>query len=395
MRSKQITEEEKEFTREGTKKKKLTPRELKEKLEDRFDKQYDYMTIANLQRNVNTEFFGEATADAALLQKRIMKLKQKYPNMLAKIKKNNKNELEGLIYSMPVMKEFAEYFFDLVVLDTTFSTNRFRLKHLSLCGKDNHNKTILFVEGLVSKETTEEFTWFFEQVKEYFGKEPKILLMDADPALLSACEHVFTSSTLKICGWHTEANIKKHLMGLKKSKLFISKIIFRLIGLESIKDESSQKDLYNLAINLPHEGNKGNFERHYSLLLNNLQNNTKNYFEKLYSKKEQWCKAFKKDDSLETYSTGIVENVNKLLKEHVNSQCSLNEYLFRMLKFTNNLNNNNGISAEEALQHNSYYSHLASSVFILSIKNHVTEFALMRTVICMMKSFAWIRTKKI
>lgn len=219
LQGKRITEEEKKFTIEGNKKKKLTPGELKEKLEDRFNKKYDYQTVANLQKNVNVGFFGEPTEDAWLLQDRIKRLQERFPNMLVKIKKNSKNELERLIYAMPSMKNLAEHFFDLVVLDTTFATNRFRMKHLSLCGKDNHNKTILFVEGLVSTESSEEFAWFFEQVKSYFGKEPKVVLMDADPALLSACQLVFPTAIKRVCGWHTETNIKKHLFGLKKSMI--------------------------------------------------------------------------------------------------------------------------------------------------------------------------------
>lgn len=144
---------------------------------------------------------------------------------------------------------------------------------------------------------------------------------------------------------------------------------------------------------MPHEANKIKFEKNYALLLANVTGTTKTYFESLYSKKEQWCKAFKKENSLETYSTGIVENVNKLLKEHVNSQCTLNDYLYRMLKFTSNLNNNNGMGAEEVLQYNSYYNHLSSSAFLINVKSHITEFALMRTVLCMMKSFNWVTTK--
>ena len=228
IQSKQLNEEERKFIHDKIKQKKLTPAELKEKLEDKYGKDYDYRKVANEQRIIGNLYFGDPTEDAALLQSRLIMLKKKFPDMLATIKKNNKNEFEGLIFAMPSMKNLATHFFDLVILDTTFSTNRFRMKHLSLCGRDNHNKTILFVEGLISQETIEQFRWFFIEVKKYFNKQPQVILMDADPALLAAVEQVFPQSISRICGWHTECNIKKHLFGMKKSK-FDGVFLFKFI----------------------------------------------------------------------------------------------------------------------------------------------------------------------
>jgi len=89
---------------------------------------------------------------------------------------------------------------DLLVMDTTFGTNRFRMKSITLCGKDNNNKTIIFAQGLVSNETKEQFSWVLNQTKNYFNKDPKFILIDADPALIGAVEEVYTSSNLKLCG---------------------------------------------------------------------------------------------------------------------------------------------------------------------------------------------------
>jgi len=48
----------------------------------------------------------------------------------------------------------------------------------------------------------------FEQVRNYFGKEPKVVLIDADPVLLSACQFVCPTAVKKVYSWHTETNIK-------------------------------------------------------------------------------------------------------------------------------------------------------------------------------------------
>ena len=105
---------------------------------------------------------------------------------------------------------------DLVVIDTTFGTNRFRMKNITLCGKDNDNKTIIFAQGLIVQETKELFCWILSNAKNYFLVEPKFVLTDADSALIGAVEAVYDKSNLKLCGWHTENNFKNHLFGLKK-----------------------------------------------------------------------------------------------------------------------------------------------------------------------------------
>ena len=130
------------------------------------------------------------------------------------------HKLKGLIFATPLMRELANKFMDLLIMDTTFGTNRFRMKHWTMCGKDNNNRTIIFAEGLIAQETTEQFSWLLSQAKGYFNKEPNFILIDSDPALIAAVESIYPNSNLKMCGWHTENNIKKHLYGLKKGNIF-------------------------------------------------------------------------------------------------------------------------------------------------------------------------------
>ena len=114
-------------------------------------------------------------------------------------------------------------------MDTTFSTNRFRMKHWTMCGKDNNNRTIIFAEGLIAQETGEQFEWLLKTAKEYFTREPDYILIDADPALINAVELIYPNSNLKLCGWHTVNNIKNHLYGAKKGS-FLCLFVFLYVN---------------------------------------------------------------------------------------------------------------------------------------------------------------------
>ena len=197
---------------------------MKEKLEDKFGISFDYQSVANSQRKVETSLFGNPADDAFQMKQLILKLKDKFPDFLGEILQDSEShELKGLIYATPMQKKLAEIYMDLLVMDTTFGTNRFKMKHWTMCGKDNNNRTIIFAERLITQETTEQFSWLLSKAKEYFGRDPKFILIDADPALIASTEAIYPTSNIKLCGWHTEKNIKNHLYGVKKSKfLFLT-----------------------------------------------------------------------------------------------------------------------------------------------------------------------------
>lgn len=197
------------------------------KIEDKFGQKMDYQSIANVQRNIDEDFFGEPAEDAEVMKDILLNLKNKVPDFLGEILKDEEsNKLRAVVFASPRMKELAQYFMDLVVMDTTFGTNRFRMKSITLCGKDNNNKTIIFAQGLIAQETKELFSWVLSETKQYFEIEPKFVLIDADPALISAVEAIYPTANLKLCGWHTENNFKNHLFGSKKSNFFFLIFLF-------------------------------------------------------------------------------------------------------------------------------------------------------------------------
>ena len=167
-----------------SKKKNLKLKELKEKLDSKFNTSFNYRTIANAYYLSSSQLFGNLTDDTESMRNPILSLKTKFPDFLGEILKDNtNNQLKALVYVTSQMKVLAERFMDLLVMDTTFGTNHFKLKYWTMSGKDENNRTIIFAEGLVAQENTEQFTWLLNMAKNYFRREPKFILIDADPAL--------------------------------------------------------------------------------------------------------------------------------------------------------------------------------------------------------------------
>jgi len=165
--------------------------------------------------------------DAENLRILLSKLKAKSSDFLGKyISDPITKKLTGLIFSTPTMKDLASKYMDVLLMDTTFNTNRFRMKHWTMVGKDLNNQTIIFAEGLIVQETKEMFIWLLNEAKNYLEVSPNFTLIDSDPGLIAAVESVFPLTNIKLCGWHTCNNIKNHLYSSKKSKFILfSKIL--------------------------------------------------------------------------------------------------------------------------------------------------------------------------
>jgi len=93
--------------------------------------------------------------------------------------------------------------------------------------------------------------------------------------------------------------------------------------------------------------------------------------------------AYNKEESLDAHCIGIVENINRQLKEHGGLKCSLAEYLFRTIHFSSQFNKDN-----------MYYDLVKSNPFLIHTKEHLSNFGITKLVINMMKSMNYIPTSQ-
>jgi len=154
-------------------------------------------------------------------------------------------------------------------------------------------------------------------------------------------------------------------------------------------DEETKQNMYDVAINLPYIFSQREFIRQYELLLKSLSGPQLTYFEKMLQKKHYWARAFNLENSLGAHCTGMVEGINRLHKCHVSLRCGLLEYLYRTINFIAEFNNKNGISPDELIQYNTYYGLIKGSPFIIKVKDQITDFALQKLAINVIRSMSW------
>jgi len=82
---------------------------------------------------------------------------------------NSKQEFRRSLYISKAMLIYARYFLDIVIIDTTYRRNRFNLPLVNVIGINNCGQNIMLAFSLLSEETSDSYTWFFNKLKEAWG----------------------------------------------------------------------------------------------------------------------------------------------------------------------------------------------------------------------------------
>ncbi|CAN6303481.1 unnamed protein product [Urochloa humidicola] len=103
-------------------------------------------------------------------------------------------------------------FGDLVIFDSTYRTNRYRMPFVPFVGLNHHRSTTIFACAIVSHETVESFQWLLRTlVAAMYNKEPRSIITDGDRAMRKAIRVVLPNTDHRLCTWHIERNAAKFL----------------------------------------------------------------------------------------------------------------------------------------------------------------------------------------
>ncbi|XP_075674731.1 protein FAR1-RELATED SEQUENCE 5-like [Castanea sativa] len=111
------------------------------------------------------------------------------------------------------------HFGDVIMFDTTYSTNRDARPLGVFLGLNHHRETIVFGGALLYDETIESFVWLFETFLEAMSeKKPITIFTDQDAAMPAAIKVVMPKTYHALCSWHMWQNGEKHVGRLLKNE---------------------------------------------------------------------------------------------------------------------------------------------------------------------------------
>ncbi len=258
----------------------------------------------------NIEDVKQKEFDAEEFLKLLDQIKQENENFLYHIHINEETQrLERVIWMYPEQRINYSRFYDIVVFDNTYKTNRFQMPFGIFTGVNNFGQSICFAGTLTIEENEETFQWIFSKFLNMVNyNAPLVLLTDDDRAIASAYKKILEPLNTKhrLCQWHLLKNVMKNLIGKlgNKWQQFIGQLYTCL-------NESDPYEFQNYWENLK-----------------TLYPDSNQYLLYMEKNKEKWAACYNQDVFMaDMISTQRGESMNNLMKGYLDANTSLSEFI--------------------------------------------------------------------
>ncbi|RKK07652.1 hypothetical protein BFJ66_g17655 [Fusarium oxysporum f. sp. cepae] len=227
--------------------------------------------------------------------------------------------MQSIIFAHPESIEFTRSYPEILIVDCTYKTNKFKMPLLDMVGVDASGNTFCIAFAYLSGEEEDDFTWAFQQLRTLYDangiRHPSVVLTDRCLACMNAVVTLlcFPSAKVMLCLWHINKAVQTFCMG----------------GFTEGKDDQqgreAWKEFYDAWHNLIASKSQAIYdERLKALLLQYTHTHPKevNYLLTIWLNphKGKFVKAFVNEHlHLNQFVTSRVEGIHALLKSHLKS----------------------------------------------------------------------------
>jgi hypothetical protein len=121
------------------------------------------------------------------------------------------DDVSDVIWAHPNSIKLFNTFSTVLVLDSTYKTNKYRVPLLEFVGNTSTMKTFSIAFSYMMSERQDNVYWALERCREMLHSKdfyPKVVVTDWDNALINAVEKVFLDATTLLCSYHIGQNVK-------------------------------------------------------------------------------------------------------------------------------------------------------------------------------------------
>ena len=124
-----------------------------------------------------------------------------------------------LFFAHPQSLFLLKRYSDILLMDCTYKTNRFRMPLLDILGSTGLNHTFFVGFVFLSGETEEDYSSALKMLHEIMNVQeitfPNVIVTDKDQGLMNAIRSIFQLSYNLLCGWHINKNVLSYSRDLK------------------------------------------------------------------------------------------------------------------------------------------------------------------------------------
>ncbi|XP_074266996.1 protein FAR1-RELATED SEQUENCE 5-like [Silene latifolia] len=156
------------------------------------------------------------------------------------------DELTHVFMAHPEAVEMFRSYYYVVLIDSTYKTNLYRLPLVEMVGVTPVGKSFVIVYALVTHESEDGYRWVLQKLKALLNDvvQPNAIVTDCEQGLLNSIPTVFPDSSHLLCLWHIYANVETKalsLTGRDSWAKFITCNLFQAVV------EAKTEDKFNVA----------------------------------------------------------------------------------------------------------------------------------------------------
>jgi len=160
----------------------------------------------------NRKFLG-VDVDTTLVY--FQKKQEEDPQFFYAIEPDDAGFLKNIFWVDGRARRTYQEFGDVITFDTTYQTNKYSMPLAPFIGVSHHRHSIFFGMALLRREDAQSFCWLFQiWLKAMYGKHPRAIITDQDPAMKKAIELSFPNTVHRCCQWHIMRKAREHFGSL-------------------------------------------------------------------------------------------------------------------------------------------------------------------------------------
>ncbi len=97
---------------------------------------------------------------------------------------------------------------EVLLLDCTYNTNRFKLPLLNMVGINGLGQTFYVAYAFLRSESESDLRWALRNFLSHATDAPRLAGTDCDLALINALDGLFSSSAFVLCQWHVFRSVR-------------------------------------------------------------------------------------------------------------------------------------------------------------------------------------------
>ncbi|KAM3468043.1 hypothetical protein MY5147_008326 [Beauveria neobassiana] len=122
----------------------------------------------------------------------------------------------AVLFAHPQSLAYLKSYPDLLILDCTYKTNKYKMPLLDIVGVDACQRSFCIAFAFLSGETEEDYTWALDRLRSMYelcgARLPSVILTDRCLACMNAVSRCFPDAASLLCLWHANKAVLRHCM---------------------------------------------------------------------------------------------------------------------------------------------------------------------------------------